>query len=309
MNSNWDYYKIFYFVGKHGSFTQAARFLHNNQPNITRVINTLESELGCRLFVRSKKGVTLTPEGAKLFSHIESAYHHIEKGEDEITSDRLLENGSVSVSISEIALHVLMLPILQRFKAKHLGIRIRVFNHSTPQGVNALEQGLVDLAVISSPLKVSDSLEATHVKSFQEIIIGGEPYISLSTRKHTLQEISSYPLVTQSHDSTSFQYLTELFLKDDIILKPSIEVTTTDQILPIVEHGMGLGFVPKELAMPSIERKKIFPIPLVDELPSRSISLLQDKSRPLSLAKSRPLSLAALELKRETLQEDQGLPK
>jgi hypothetical protein len=39
----------------------------------------------------------------------------------------------------------------------------------------------------------------------------------------------------------------------------------------------------------------------VDELPSRSISLLQDKSRPLSLA--------ALELKRETLQEDQGLPK
>ena len=294
MNSNWEYYKIFYFVGKHGSFTQAARFLHNNQPNITRVINTLESELGCRLFVRSKKGVTLTPEGKKLYEHIESAYYHIEKGEDEINSDRLLENGSVSVSISEIALHVLMLPILQRFKTKHPGIRIRVFNHSTPQGVMALEQGLVDLAVISSPLKVSASLEATHVKSFQEIIIGGEPYIALSTRKHTLQEISSYPLITQSHDSTSFQYLTDLFLKDDIILKPSIEVTTTDQILPIVEHGMGLGFVPKELAIPSIERKKVFPIPLVDELPSRSISLLQDKSRPLSIA--------ALELKRETLQ-------
>ena len=294
MNSNWEYYKIFYYVGKHGSFTQAARFLHNNQPNITRVINMLESDLGCRLFVRSQKGVTLTPEGEKLFAHIESAYQQIEKGEDEIRSDRLLQSGSVSISISEIALHVLMLPILQSFKAKHPGIRIRVYNHSTPQGVKALEQGLVDLAVISSPLKVSDSLEATHVKSFQEILIGGEPYRSLSKKRHSLEDISQYPLITQSHDSTSFQYLTDLFLKAGITLKPSIEVTTTDQILPIVEHGMGLGFVPKELASPSFERKTIFPIPLTDKLPSRSISLLQDKSRPLSLA--------ALELKRETLE-------
>ncbi len=294
MNSNWEYYKIFYVVGKHGSFTQAARSLHNNQPNITRVMNTLESELGCRLFVRSQKGVTLTPEGEKLFAHIEAAYQQIEKGEDEIKSDRLLESGSVSVSISEIALHVLMLPILQRFKAKHPGIRIRVYNHSTPQGVKALEQGLVDLAIISSPLKISDSLEATHVKSFQEILIGGEPYRALSRRKQSLADLSQYPLITQSHDSTSFQYLTDLFLKADIILKPSIEVTTTDQILPIVEHGMGLGFVPKELAVPSIERKKVFSIPMTEKLPSRSISLLQDKIRPLSLA--------ALELKRETLQ-------
>ena len=295
MNSNWEYYKIFYYVGKHGSFTQAARFLHNNQPNITRVINTLESDLGCKLFARSKKGVTLTPEGEKLYAHIESAYFHIEKGEDEISTGRLLENGSVFVSISEIALHVLMLPILQRFKAKHPGIRIRVYNHSTPQGIKALEEGLVDLAVISSPLKISDSLEGTHVKAFQEILIGGEPYRALAEKKQTLKDISRHPLITQSHDSISFQYLTDLFLKDDIILKPSIEVTTTDQILPIVEHGMGLGFVPKELAMPAIEREKVFPIALTKELPARSISLLQDKGRPLSLA--------ALEFKKETLSD------
>ena len=65
MNSNWEYYKIFYYVGKHGSFTQAARFLHNNQPNITRVINMLESDLGCRLFVeagsQAEYGTVLTP--------------------------------------------------------------------------------------------------------------------------------------------------------------------------------------------------------------------------------------------------------
>ena len=42
-----DYYRIFYYVAKYKSFSKAAKFLHNNQPNITRCMNIMESELGC----------------------------------------------------------------------------------------------------------------------------------------------------------------------------------------------------------------------------------------------------------------------
>ena len=63
MNISYDYYKIFYFVARYGSFTRAAEVLMNNQPNITRSIKNLEGELGCTLFVRSNRGVTLTAEG------------------------------------------------------------------------------------------------------------------------------------------------------------------------------------------------------------------------------------------------------
>ena len=48
-----DYYRIFYFVAKYKSFSKAAKILHNNQPNITRCMNIMESELGCTLFIRS----------------------------------------------------------------------------------------------------------------------------------------------------------------------------------------------------------------------------------------------------------------
>ena len=57
MNITYDYYRIFYFVAKYQSFTKAAEMLRNNQPNITRYINNLESELGCKLFIRSNRGV------------------------------------------------------------------------------------------------------------------------------------------------------------------------------------------------------------------------------------------------------------
>lgn len=62
-----DYYRIFYYVAKYKSFSKAAKFLHNNQPNITRCMNIMESELGCTLFIRSHRGIKLTPEGEQLY--------------------------------------------------------------------------------------------------------------------------------------------------------------------------------------------------------------------------------------------------
>ena len=63
MAFSYDYYRIFYHAAKYGSFTQAARILSSNQPNITRAMNSLEAQLGCKLFERTAKGVTLTEEG------------------------------------------------------------------------------------------------------------------------------------------------------------------------------------------------------------------------------------------------------
>ena len=73
MNISYEHYRIFYYVAKYGSFTRAANALMNGQPNITRSMNLLEHELGCRLFTRSNRGVRLTPEGQKLYEHVASA--------------------------------------------------------------------------------------------------------------------------------------------------------------------------------------------------------------------------------------------
>ena len=51
---NYEYYKIFYYVGKHKNITKAAAEMYSSQPAVTRAIQNLESELGCRLFTRNK---------------------------------------------------------------------------------------------------------------------------------------------------------------------------------------------------------------------------------------------------------------
>ena len=79
MYVDWEYYKIFYYVAKYQNFTKAARVLGNNQPNITHSMSRLESQLNCVRFIRSNRGVTLTPEGEMLYSRIASAAVQIQE--------------------------------------------------------------------------------------------------------------------------------------------------------------------------------------------------------------------------------------
>ena len=91
----YDYYRIFYYVAQHKSFTKAAEALGNNQPNITRCMNNLEQDLGCKLFVRTNHGVSLTPEGQRLYSRAAVAFEQLRLGESEIRADCSLRTGSI----------------------------------------------------------------------------------------------------------------------------------------------------------------------------------------------------------------------
>lgn len=115
MNINYDYYRIFYYVAKYQNFTQAATALMNNQPNITRIIRILENELGCNLFVRSNRGVKLTPEGEELYAHIRIAMEQIEMGEEKLSLDKTLQSGIIHIGVSEVALRCFLLPVLNEF--------------------------------------------------------------------------------------------------------------------------------------------------------------------------------------------------
>ena len=112
---SYDAYRTFYTVAKLGSFTRAANALMSSQPNLTRTIRNLESVLGCTLFVRSNRGVSLTPEGEKLFARVSVACEQIQAGEEELMNDRGLKSGVISLGASETALHSLLLPVLGAF--------------------------------------------------------------------------------------------------------------------------------------------------------------------------------------------------
>ncbi len=83
MTSNFEYYRIFYYVAKYGNLTRAASALNTSQPAVTRTIHKLEDDLGCRLFIRSKMGMELTAEGQQFFEYVSAGCAQFFKGESE----------------------------------------------------------------------------------------------------------------------------------------------------------------------------------------------------------------------------------
>lgn len=284
MNINFEYYKIFYYVAKYGSLTKAARVLGNSQPNITRAMNCLESEIHCTLFIRTNRGVRLTPEGERLYTRVSAAMAQIQLAEEELTESTGLEHGSISIGASETALSIYLLERLKIFHMTYPGIRLKIYNHSTPQAVDAVKNGEIDFAVVTTPTTSKPPLKEVKLQSFREVLIGGKTFTALGSQTLSLSELQNYPLICLGKETMTFAFYHQLFLSYGLELEPDTEAATTDQILPLVKSELGLAFIPEFMAAPAVQSHEVIPIPLQETIPSRHICMVSDFRRPLSTA-------------------------
>lgn len=277
----YDYYRIFYYVAKYGNVTQAARVLLNNQPNLTRAVKTLESELGCPLFIRSNRGMKLTPEGERLLRHIRIAIENIEAGEAEIIESRNLERGSVFVAASEVALHCVLLPVLKKYRSLYPGIKLKISNHSTPQAIDTIKNGFADIAVVTTPTLPSAMLEEITVRKFREVAVCSSAFSELWGRKVSFEELLSYPLISLGTQTKSYELYSEFFAGEGLRYQPETEAATADQIVPMVKADLGIGFVPEEF-LEGIEGVSV--IETENPLPEREIRVVKRCEQPLGIA-------------------------
>ena len=281
MYISYDYYRVFYYVAKYGNVSQAAKLLLNNQPNLTRTIRNLESELGCPLFSRTNRGMKLTPEGERLYAHVRIAFEHIEAGEAELTEARNLQTGTVYIAASEVALRCLLLPVLKQYRLLYPGVHIRISNHSTPQAIAALKDGAADIAVVTTPTVRSASLVETVICPIQEAAVCSSAFPALTDRPVALSELLDYPIISLGPDTKSFAFYSDFFTDHGLPFHPAIEAFTADQILPMVEADLGVGFVPNEFLE---SESRVCRIDLKEQMPERQVVLIKRKGQPLSVA-------------------------
>lgn len=278
MNISYEHYRIFYNVAKYKSFTRAAEVMFCNQPNLTRAVKNLEKQLGCTLFERTNKGVRLTDDGKELYEHIAIAFEHIQAGEDAVFAKHSMEHGVVSIGATEIALRCCLLPILSRYHQLYPGVRIKILNVSTPQALKMTENNLVDIAIVTTPVDSNPKLNITRLSVLQEVPICSKNFNIKNGID--LNELSNYPIISLGSGTSTFDFYVEEFLKHGCNFLPDIEAATADQIIPLVKHGLGIGFVPEQFVE---QENDIRTILLKEPLPAREIILLRKKGHSLPL--------------------------
>lgn len=279
MTISYDAYRVFDAVARNGSFTRAALELNTGQPNVTRTVGNLERALGCTLFARTKRGAVLTPEGEKLHAHIAAAVRHIQAGESEIAAANDLENGVVSIAASENALRGCLLPVLKSIRAKHPKLRLRVSNCSSDQGIETLNDGTADLAIVTTPFDLPANMDSVLIKTFRETAIAGRAFAHLAAAPLTFADLARCPLVCLNERTATHRFYADLFAKNGVPFRPAVEAATSDQIPPLVESNLGVGFVSRDFLTDSSGV-----IPLRIDIPEREIRLLKRRDKPPSLA-------------------------
>ncbi len=86
--------RVFLAVAKEGSFTKAAQSLFLTSTAVMKQINTLEGELGLKLFVRSPRGAVLTPAGESL---ARDGRKLLSQWERAVSAARQVQNGAKRV--------------------------------------------------------------------------------------------------------------------------------------------------------------------------------------------------------------------
>ena len=286
MNSNFEYYKIFYYVAKYENLTKAATALKTSQPAVTRTIHKLDGELGCRLFTRSKTGMKLTPEGRTFYGYVAAGCAQFFKGENDLSNLISLENGTIYISATETALHCYLFQAMEEFNSLYPNVRFKILNNSTTESVNAVKEGKVDLAFVSANLQVAKPLRMKILRKYRDILIAGMRFEELKAGKEelSLKELVSYPWISLTAETITRRFLNEYFEKNGLTFAPDMELATTDMILPAVRHNLGLGFIPAEFADAELKSGQVFEIKVKEKLPERNIILIYDMEYPQSIA-------------------------
>lgn len=112
MDISFDYYKIFYEVANAKNISLAAQHLCLTQPTVTKYIQNLEQELQCKLFLRSRKGVTLTAEGQMLLRQVSRAVQQMDRAGGMLQEFVNCQSGKINIGASELTMRYYLLPYL-----------------------------------------------------------------------------------------------------------------------------------------------------------------------------------------------------
>jgi DNA-binding transcriptional LysR family regulator len=146
--------RYFVAVAEERHFGRAAVRLHIAQPGLSQAIQSLERSLGARLFDREVRPVALTVTGEALLPEARRVIEAADRAM-EVAAPRSERGGTLEVGIPLVGHLPIVTRLAQLFQDEHPEVRVRVHPAFSPQSVQRLVRGEIDIAIVHSPFEAS----------------------------------------------------------------------------------------------------------------------------------------------------------
>ena len=231
------YFKV---LASHQHFGRAAAVLHIAQPALSRQIQLLESELGVQLVDRHSRGASLTPEGELLLERSTFLLHYTDQIKVDIMDLRGTPRGPVTLGLPPALASVMVPPLVRVLRKRYRDIRLRVIESFFPALCDALEQGTVDVAVLSGPIVSRPLIHTEPLLTEQLCAIGPADDVRLCASSLTVRQLDRVPLILTGLQNSGIRLALErATAKEDIYLDGVMEVESATVAAQLVKDGVG----------------------------------------------------------------------
>jgi len=231
--------KAFVAVVDQGGFTAASRRLGLSQPAVSRAVATLEKELGLRLLVRSRDGLSLTEAGSLALTHAREAARHLSLMHTEIAALAGEITGTLSLASLPSVTGTLVAPQLQTFTERHPAVTMRLLEGSEQEVRDWLDQGAAEAGVVSLP-----------VKGLAVAVLGEQDMVAAVPADNRLAdwtevnyaELAKEPFIRSTGGCA--EVYTPVARRAGVEFDVACEAREMSAVLEIVRAGLGVSIVP-----------------------------------------------------------------
>lgn len=270
-------------IVEHGGLRAAARRLDMPQPAVTRSIRSLERELGCTLFQREARGMTLTPIGELFHQRASAVVQEIRRARDEVAQRLGDEHGTVTVALS-IMPHVGMLPrALPAFRRRYPNVTVELIEGLFPEVEDRLRSGHIDFYLGAVPhTPPAPGLGLTTLFENTRTVVCRKGH-ALS-RSRSLKALADADWAVTSVDYNAEQDLERLFAQHGLP-KPRIvlRARTAMSIMVALQSDL-LAMLPVQWRSFPMTRDTLSTVPVREHLPAPAIVLIRRQGLPMTPA-------------------------
>ena len=262
------------------NFTRAAGAMHLSQPAFSALIGAMESELGVRLFDRSKRQVEPTPEGAALEIAARRALMEFDNAVHSVHDRAALKRGRVSIALLPSLAANWLPEVLKRFLTLHPGVQVAVADVLSEACIDHVVAGRADFAIAAVRTRSPD-LQAELFCADDAYLVCPATHALAQAPKLNVADLAPWPFIHLSRTSSVRQVLEAAL--HPLSMNTLMEVDQLSTVTGMVRAGLGISVVPAmtlfhfrhpEIAVRSIPLKRL----------QRRLYLVRRRDRSLSMA-------------------------
>jgi DNA-binding transcriptional LysR family regulator len=229
------------------SFSRAAQAKHMTQSAMSRLVKSLEEELGVTLLHRKGKVVLPTPEGKLLYEHAKKILEDYSRLEQDIGSATRTAKDALRLGASRTPAVHLLPQALYDFSKTHPNVRIELSVCKSSSVLRDLRDGKIDIGIVEGALR-TDEVSGEIVAEDEIVIIASENHPLTRKKTVTIQDLTTEQFILPDPGSGTRE-LADGFFRDAEIDARKIRVRMTigspEMIVQMVRAGLGIAFASK----------------------------------------------------------------